>query len=258
MVVWYEFVFKTGDIRGAGTDADIFVSLHGKNGMQTGKIMLGPHHKNVDRSKILERNCTDTFRVRTLDVGCVTSMKVGHDNKGKFPAWYLEWVTLRTHDHVYWFSARRWIGLGEADHKLEIELTPRHVYDASAVIKYEFIVKTGDVRGAGTDANVFVCVFGEDGKNTGNIVLCGRDGDRSKVFKRNGTDRFAVEAIDVGDVQYIKIGHDNTRSFSGWYLESVSMTTNRQYQMFTADRWLDHEMEDGRLECDLHPKPMES
>ena len=39
------------------------------------------------------------------------------------------------------------------------------------LVKYEVIVKTGDVGGAGTDANVYICVFGDGGKNTGGILL---------------------------------------------------------------------------------------
>lgn len=54
-------------------------------------------------------------------------------------------------------------------------------------VPYEIEVHTGDVRGAGTDANVFVVLYGKEGKSEEFWL-------RSKTdnFERNEVDKFKV------------------------------------------------------------------
>ena len=63
---------------------------------------------------------------------------------------------------------------------------------------YRISVKTGDVRGAGTDANAFIKVFGSGG-DTGQIILKQSDNTKNK-FERGRVDLFTVEAMDIGVV----------------------------------------------------------
>ena len=37
---------------------------------------------------------------------------------------------------------------------------------------------------------------------------------------------FQIEAADIGRIQKIRIGHDGTGMFSGWYLEKVGCLKN--------------------------------
>lgn len=53
----------------------------------------------------------------------------------------------------------------------------------SAEIPYEVVIHTGDVRGAGTDANVILVLYGEKGKS-----------DEFKL--RNKTDNFERDKVD--------------------------------------------------------------
>ena len=59
-------------------------------------------------------------------------------------------------------------------------------------------VKTGDVFGAGTDANVYLKIFGAKG-DTGTLQLKSADNTKNK-FERNRTDMFKLEATDIGKV----------------------------------------------------------
>lgn len=63
---------------------------------------------------------------------------------------------------------------------------------------YHLSVKTGNVQGAGTDANVFVQLVGEHGE-TGKVQLRMAENTKNK-FERGRTDKFKVEAIDIGKV----------------------------------------------------------
>ena len=60
-------------------------------------------------------------------------------------------------------------------------------------------VKTGDIRGAGTDANVFLKIFGTTG-DTGSLQLRQSENAWDK-FERGRTDLFKMEATDIGKVR---------------------------------------------------------
>ena len=65
---------------------------------------------------------------------------------------------------------------------------------ALGTVKYEVTVITGDVKKAGTDANVHITIFGAHG-DTGKRPLTQRFRD---LFERNQKDVFVLEAIDLG------------------------------------------------------------
>lgn len=70
------------------------------------------------------------------------------------------------------------------------------------VVTYKVAVKTGDVRGAGTDANVFAQIFGENG-DTGERKL----ESSGNNFERGHTDLFGIEAVSLGQITKLRIGH---------------------------------------------------
>lgn len=63
-----------------------------------------------------------------------------------------------------------------------------------ALLKYEVIVYTGDVFGAGTNANVTIMIFGEHG-DSGKRSLQQSFRD---LFERNQVDKFQMDILDLG------------------------------------------------------------
>jgi len=63
---------------------------------------------------------------------------------------------------------------------------------------YHLAIKTGDETNAGTDANVWVQVYGDKG-DTGHVQLK-KAGVMENLFERGQTDYFTLEAGDVGKV----------------------------------------------------------
>lgn len=55
---------------------------------------------------------------------------------------------------------------------------------------------TGDVKGAGTNANVSITLYGETG-DTGKRELKQKFRD---LFERKQTDKFEIEALDLGEL----------------------------------------------------------
>ena len=77
---------------------------------------------------------------------------------------------------------------------------------------------TGDKKGAGTDANVSITIFGKSGQ-TDKLPLKSKS---KNVFERNQSDIFTIKAKCVGPMTKIRIEHDNSGAAAGWYLERVS------------------------------------
>lgn len=63
-----------------------------------------------------------------------------------------------------------------------------------AEVEYRVTVKTGDKWGAGTDANVFVNVFGSDG-DTGELHLQDSLTNKVNKFEKNNEDIFKVRTL---------------------------------------------------------------
>ena len=62
------------------------------------------------------------------------------------------------------------------------------------MVKYEVSIHTGDVDGAGTDANVCITIYGVNG-NTGKRPL---KQQARNLFERGRVDKFRLEAVDLG------------------------------------------------------------
>lgn len=65
-------------------------------------------------------------------------------------------------------------------------------------------MKTGTRLGAGTDANVFIFVEGDEGR-TDKILLDTKSADKKEqLFERGQTNHFTVKAKDVGNVSQLE------------------------------------------------------
>ena len=115
-------------------------------------------------------------------------------------------------------------------------LKPAAPSDAS-IHNYVVQVVTSDLRGSGCDANVSLVIFGDKG-DSGELAL-----DNSvNNFERGAKDVFHLQAKDVGKVERIRIGHDDTGSLFGpasWHCASVEITntTTGARQAFSVNRW---------------------
>jgi lipoxygenase homology domain-containing protein 1 len=68
-------------------------------------------------------------------------------------------------------------------------------------------VKTGSIKGAGTDANVFITLNGE--KNKINRHHLKKSDKNSNIFERDNTDVFTFEETDVGRVSCSCLSSDD-------------------------------------------------
>uniref|UniRef100_A0A3Q4HDX9 Lipoxygenase homology PLAT domains 1b n=1 Tax=Neolamprologus brichardi TaxID=32507 RepID=A0A3Q4HDX9_NEOBR len=249
----YHIAVKTGDIPGGSSDSDVFVKLYGEKG-DTSKMMLVVSAN--DLGNYFETGRVDIFTVETFDIGQINRLLIGHTNKGMRAGWFLDSVQILVpvHGKNYMFPSHRWLDEDEADGKTTVELYPSEILDVEQ-INYEITVMTGDVVFAGTNAVVFIQIFGDKGK-TEVITL----ESRSNNFERNTTeifkqeDVFIVTAVDLGPLKKLRIRHDNSESYSSWYLDRVEIVdTKEDTYYFPCNRWLAVDEDDGQIARELVP-----
>ncbi|ESO99261.1 hypothetical protein LOTGIDRAFT_141911, partial [Lottia gigantea] len=113
-------------------------------------------------------------------------------------------------------------------------------------ILYHVQVKTGDVSAAGTDATVTLTIYGSRG-DTGSVQLMNDDSGPVGPFERDFNDNFTFIAPVIDQIERIKIGHDNTGTGPGWFLDKVTIdipSEGRRYE-FVCNRWLATNKDDG-------------
>ncbi|MED6242457.1 hypothetical protein ATANTOWER_004969, partial [Ataeniobius toweri] len=267
----YEIKTFTSDVFGAGTDADVFVVLYGRDGVCTQQKSLCVNKR--ERRMYFERGAEDMFIVELEDVGdVIEKIRIGHDNRGVNPGWHLDRVEIRRllrkgkGSETAIFPCERWLAKSEDDGETMRELQPSdiiteklsrdgslkvtevEVEDALETHTYNVSVMTGDVNGAGTDANVFLTIYGDLG-DTGERKLSKSETNTNK-FERGSVDKFTIEAVDLGQVFKIKIRHDNSMLNADWYLDQVEVfdVDTEEVYLFLCERWLSRKREDRLIE----------
>mgnify|MGYP002474298553 CR=1 FL=1 len=163
-------------------------------------------------------------------------------------SWLCEYIMITNvrNGHGWFFPCNQWLSLYPPGDSLAIELFPgdrglqeKRKRRASApettgtkrfvvffssifffVIEFEINVVTGNQRSAGTDSQVYVTLFGEDGQRTAKLHLKKLLNNKNP-FERNQTDTFRVKGDYVGELVKLRIEHDNTGRLAGWFLDRV-------------------------------------
>ncbi len=102
-------------------------------------------------------------------------------------------------------------------------------------VEYMITLKTGNIDFAGTDANVFITLYGDKG-STDEIVLDNPGNDR----ERNATDIYRIMSRDIGNLTKVRLRHDNAHAAAGWYVSSmvIKKATNKGSWKFNSLGWL--------------------
>ncbi|XP_015749537.1 PREDICTED: lipoxygenase homology domain-containing protein 1-like, partial [Acropora digitifera] len=270
----YHLHITTGDVRNASTNAKVYVILHGGEGEDnSGKLWL-----QNDKKDNFQRGRTDIFIVECEDIGPLLKIRIGHDNNGMRSAWFLEKVEVRrvktedkeSHrnrrqsreveveemsegdDYNYLFMCNRWLARDEDDGQIVRELVPmdatgRPRRDSLPENTYRVHVFTGDVSNAGTNSNVFLCLYGELG-DSGERKLEKSETHMDK-FERNNEDIFSLNCINLGKLDKVKIWHDNSGLKPAWHLDRIEIEDKlaEENYAFPCNRWLATSEDDGQI-----------
>jgi hypothetical protein len=98
---------------------------------------------------------------------------------------------------------------------------------------YTVKVQTGDVDDAGTDAKVYITLYGRNG-SSGERHLEESQEHPKDPFEKGYLDTFTLDNEDLGDLHCINIRHDNSGHKPGWFLEHIIVNK----WDFHCHRWL--------------------
>ncbi|KAK1893100.1 Lipoxygenase like domain containing protein 1 [Dissostichus eleginoides] len=254
----YEIATTTATTDDASTTENAWIVLEGRKARSKEFVL-------ENKKKKFLRGATDAFEFSSKHLGEIAGICIGHVAKdGKKVKSEAFWhvlevvVTEKELGNKYFFHCDAQIPLAaKKDKFLTFECFKTIESFASKVrnlvpVKYEFIVITGDVKGAGTDSNVFISIYGVNG-DSGKRHLQKKF---RNLFERGQTDRFVLEMLDLGELLRVKVEHDNSSTNSGWYLECVEVTNtaNSVTTIFQCGKWLDSYKADGQIQRVLYPK----
>ncbi|KAK2179893.1 hypothetical protein NP493_465g00008 [Ridgeia piscesae] len=197
---------KTSDLPSAGTTATVSVTVYGMSGNSL-SIPLGESD-----GLLFSAGSTDTFKLAVGNIGDVYKIRIAHDNSGEFPGWLVDEVSMldiHTQEQLV-FPCHRWLSRDEDDGEICRELpTTRPRELTLAVVRYDVLITTGDLWNAGTGANVYLTIYGERG-----------DSGIRQMYHANRQEKFQKgQAVTLGNIQRVIIGHDDPTPGNGWYLQ---------------------------------------
>ena len=128
-----------------------------------------------------ERGKQDIFALKLASVGNINKLRVGHNNQGPSPGWFLDSITVEAEGKTFEFICGRWLSKNEDDGKIERELL---LDGKESIFVHNIAVKTGDERGAGTNSKVWIELYDEKQNGSGKINL------RGGSFERGDVDHF--------------------------------------------------------------------
>lgn len=108
----YTIITSTGNIEGAGTQADVNVEFFDKYGDSVLFVNLRSQNRNFDRG------ATDTFTVVGDCVPNICRLHLSHDDSGPDPGWFVNTVTVSLLYQTHVFNVFEWLSKNEPPYSL--------------------------------------------------------------------------------------------------------------------------------------------
>jgi hypothetical protein len=233
----YEIEIETGKRSYSGTDANVYIKLYGENNKHTELIKIGKNSSNdFEKGTITREN------IKCKDIGKISRIYVEHDNTGARAGWFLEKVKVNSSYDTSTFEVKEW--LSNKDKNIHPSTT---AIEDSMKIKHIIIIETGEKESSGTDAGVYIQLYGDNGKVT---TLQGVDTLGHNDFEKGGLGAYIVYSNeDLGNINKIRVEHDNTGNNPWWYIKRILIDN---IFSFTIEDWI------GTNEPDVYPSKIYS
>ncbi|KAK3594462.1 hypothetical protein CHS0354_024903 [Potamilus streckersoni] len=104
-------------------------------------------------------------------------------------------------------------------------------------VNYKLFVKTGDKLYSGTDANVFIILYGTNGKKSDTVHL---DTFFHNDFEQDQLDKFTIQCENLDEIGMIEFWRDDAGIGSNWYVETVKVVNQKTDEefIFPILRWI--------------------
>ena len=187
----------------------------------------------------------------------LSQILVGHDNSGSGAGWYLDKIETECPitGMTQVFPCDKWFAKDEGDGRIERILKEntslRKLGKGQSV--WNVWVYTSDMKMAGTDSNVYICLYGDEGK-TDDIYL----DNKSNNFEAGKCDTFKIDTKKVGVPFKLRVGHDDKGTAPGWHLEKIELENvqTKEKFLFNCNRWLAKDEDDHEIVRELPAEGM--
>jgi hypothetical protein len=159
--------------------------------------------------------------------------------------WYVDEVRIINQDtgQLWHFITNRWLAEDEGDGQIDVRFPLSHKDERD----YQIDVYTGigeiddnifnmfnmQLDREGTDANIYITLFGRNGFNTGEISL---NYPYQNNFETGYHDTFYyIRTANIGELDGITLRSDNSGAFSDWYCEKIEV---KEIKLTAWDEWL--------------------
>ncbi len=204
----YTVTFFTADKFKAGTDMDVYLTLHDQNGSTTevrANKLISYNAFEQGKTDTIEFTDAKAINPTSLSLRCIRVADVKDD-------WMIDKVkvTMKTIETTKsgreflvseekTFGMSQWIGAGTTT--------------ISTTANYDVQIQTGTSSGAGTDANITIKIHGTAGRTTGKVLNPLISGN---AFENGDLDRVSFAAENVGEITGIEIISDDAYPGSAW------------------------------------------
>ncbi|KAL9979179.1 hypothetical protein ACROYT_G016801 [Oculina patagonica] len=202
--VTYKVTVKTGAKKNGGTDAKVFAEFRGSTGKFTRQLthQMDPAVPAAFIATLppfqFHSGSTEHFNIKGPDVGELIQLIIQHDGRERKQGWFLDeiQVTNPRKKQTWTFPCHQWLSLYESDCQVRRSLKPL-VHKKAEKVVYVIEVYTGDKAGAGTDAHVFVTLYGKGGQAPKTQLISRTD----DAFERKKKDVFKIKTTDIGPLK---------------------------------------------------------
>ncbi|KAF3832649.1 hypothetical protein F7725_026314, partial [Dissostichus mawsoni] len=130
-----------------------------------------------------------------------------------------------------------WARRKDIQDSAKVKITVLEDNDPLAEYRYMLNISTGHRHGASTSSQVTITLLGTEGESDPHHLT-----DHKKpVFERGGGDMFLLTThFSLGDLQSIRLWHDNSGAHPAWYVNKVTVQDleNGQKWHFLCNSWL--------------------
>lgn len=246
----YVIHVRTSNLEGAGTSGKVRLLLFGD--VREEELRL---ENNLNHSKPFKRGCEDIFEFQIASLGILQSANVMFQH-GSNSAWHLQEVEVLDTSSMlsYLFGYRQWVSPDRGNSKAVAvsdsdcsgwvssrlrKPKQRPFKSMQDLLLYKVRVRTTEIKGAGTDSNVFISITGE--LHSVQSLELHYNGLRDDKFESGSEDFFDLHLPPLGNIDSIKIMHDNSGGFgSAWHLQDVEITDTSMGKsfLFECSQWL--------------------
>ncbi|XP_050791718.1 lipoxygenase homology domain-containing protein 1-like, partial [Gopherus flavomarginatus] len=127
--VLYKVTVKTGDKKGSGTDARVFLKMKGSKGKLSKTRLYKKTGSNVSQQTAVfkvSKGSINTFKIHGPEIGEIQNITLEHDGLEKQQAWYVEEITVTntSREKTWHFLCRQWLSLYHTDCQLSRTFMP--------------------------------------------------------------------------------------------------------------------------------------